>query len=48
MCSEANPFACHRFSLISYQVIQEGGRVSHILKDGDLKENEKMEHELIS
>ena len=35
MCSEANPFECHRFSLISYQIIQEGGLVSHILKDGD-------------
>ena len=48
MCSEANPFECHRFSLISYQIIQEGGLVSHILKDGDLKENAKMEDELIS
>ena len=42
MCSEADPFECHRFSLISYQIIQEGGRVSHILKDGDLKENGKI------
>ena len=48
MCSEGDPFECHRFSLISYQIIQEGGRVSHILKDGDLKENGKMEDELIS
>ena len=48
MCSEANPFDCHRFSLISYQLIKEGGQVCHILKNGDLKENEKLEEELIN
>lgn len=46
MCSEAEPFDCHRFSMISYQLRKEV-EVSHILKDGNLKENSYLEKELL-
>ena len=46
MCSEANPFDCHRFSMISYQLSKEV-EVRHILKDGNLKENSDLEKELL-
>jgi uncharacterized protein (DUF488 family) len=47
MCSEANPFDCHRFSLISYQLVKEGVRVNHILEDGDFVENSELENQLL-
>ena len=46
MCSEAEPFDCHRFSMISYQLRKEV-EVSHILKAGNLKENSDLEKELL-
>ena len=46
MCSEAEPFDCHRFSMISYQLRNEV-EVCHILKDGNLKENTELENELL-
>lgn len=46
MCSEANPFDCHRFSMISYQ-LRKVVKVSHILRDGNLKENANLERELL-
>ena len=46
MCSEANPFDCHRFSMISYQLRKEL-EVSHILKDGNLVDNSVLENELL-
>jgi uncharacterized protein (DUF488 family) len=33
MCSEANPVDCHRFSMISCQLVREGLQVHHILQD---------------
>jgi hypothetical protein len=47
MCSEANPFDCHRFSLISYQLVKEGVRVNHILEDGDFVGNSELEDQLL-
>lgn len=47
MCSEANPFDCHRFSMISYQLIKEGLRVNHILENGDFVENSRLEDQLL-
>ena len=47
MCSEANPFDCHRFSMISYQLIREDLEVSHILRDGNLRENNDLEKQLL-
>lgn len=46
MCSEAEPFDCHRFSMISYQ-LREEVEVNHILKDGNLKENGALEKQLL-
>lgn len=43
MCSEANPFDCHRFSMVSYELVREGIRVQHILRDGHLVENQEVE-----
>ena len=45
MCSEANPFDCHGFALISYQIIKEGGE--YVLKGGNFKENENLESQFI-
>lgn len=47
MCSEANPFDCHRFSMISYQLIQEGMSVIHILKNSRILENSILEDWLL-
>jgi uncharacterized protein (DUF488 family) len=47
MCSEANPFDCHRFSMISYQLAREGMQVRHILADGTVLENRALEEQLL-
>jgi uncharacterized protein (DUF488 family) len=47
MCSEANPFDCHRFSMISYQLVKEGLQVHHILQDGKLMDNNELEEWLL-
>ncbi|MBP1468302.1 DUF488 domain-containing protein [Candidatus Chloroploca sp. M-50] len=47
MCSEANPFDCHRFAMISYQLVKEGMAVRHILKDGKILDNAILEDMLI-
>ena len=47
MCSEANPFDCHRFSMISYQLIKEGLTVKHVLKDGRVISNSLLEADLL-
>lgn len=47
MCSEAEPFDCHRFSMISYH-LKEEVEVSHILKDGNLKKNSDLEKKLLN
>jgi uncharacterized protein (DUF488 family) len=47
MCSEANPFDCHRFAMISYQLVREGFTVRHILKDASLLDNPQLEEQLL-
>lgn len=47
MCSEANPLDCHRFSLVSYQLVREGFEVIHILPDSSIITNEELEHKMI-
>jgi len=47
MCSEAEPFDCHRFSLISYYLVRNGFIVRHILKDSTLIENSELEIRLL-
>ncbi len=43
MCSEANPFDCHRFTMISYQLVKEGMHVNHILQNGKSVDNSELE-----
>lgn len=47
MCSEANPFDCHRFAMISYQLVRDGFAVQHILKDASLLDNAQLEEQLL-
>lgn len=47
MCSEGNPFDCHRFSMISYQLVKDGFEVSHILPDSTLIPNTALEEQLL-
>jgi uncharacterized protein (DUF488 family) len=46
MCAEADPFDCHRFSMISYQLVREGIQVQHILRDGSVIDNVELEERL--
>lgn len=47
MCSEAEPFDCHRFSMISGFLEKSGFEVKHILKDKTLKTNVQLENRLL-
>ena len=47
MCSEAEPFDCHRFVMISVFLEKEGFVVQHILKDKTLKTNAQLELQLL-
>lgn len=47
MCSEAEPLDCHRFSMISVGLIEEGFTVKHIMKDKSLMTNDELEAELL-
>jgi uncharacterized protein (DUF488 family) len=47
MCSESEPFDCHRFSMISLALEKDGFKVMHILKDKTLKTNAQLESELL-
>ena len=47
MCSESEPFDCHRFSMISTALNNDGFDVKHILKDKSIKSNSALEKELL-
>ena len=47
MCSESEPFDCHRFSLISYYLVRNGFSVKHILKDKTAEDNSVLEKRLL-
>lgn len=47
MCSESDPFECHRFSMISIALEHEGFEVQHILKDKTIKRNSDLEKSLL-
>lgn len=47
MCSESEPFDCHRFSMISVALVKDGFEVKHILKDKTLKTNTELEDQLL-
>lgn len=48
MCSEKDPFECHRFVLVSYSLAKKGIDVKHILENGDVMFNEALEERLLS
>jgi uncharacterized protein (DUF488 family) len=47
MCSESEPFDCHRFSMVSIALEKDGFEVKHILKDKVLKSNAELEKQLL-
>lgn len=47
MCSEADPFECHRFSMISYYLARNNFKVMHILKDKTMVTNDELEEKLL-
>jgi len=46
LCSEKDPFDCHRFVLISRILDKEGVQIDHILYNGDVISQESMEKRL--
>ncbi|MBI5326798.1 MAG: DUF488 domain-containing protein [Deltaproteobacteria bacterium] len=47
MCTDKEPFNCHRFALVSHALSSQGVKVSHILKNGTLCSNDDMENRLL-
>lgn len=47
MCSEGEPFDCHRFSMISPALEKDGFEVMHILKDKNILSNAALEKQLL-
>ena len=47
MCSEKDPFDCHRFVLVSYQLEKYGVEVLHVLENGDTIINNVLEERLL-
>lgn len=47
MCSESEPFDCHRFSMVSVALQKEGIEVRHIMKDKSIKSNAELEELLL-
>lgn len=48
MCSEKNPIECHRFSLVSRFITEEGFEVIHILNDGNLQKQCDLEKIMVN
>jgi len=46
MCSEKDPFTCHRFFLVSYSLQNKGVTVNHILYNGEIIKNQALEKRL--
>ena len=46
MCSENDPFICHRFFLVSYCLQKKEVQLNHILYNGDIIDNETLEKKL--
>jgi uncharacterized protein (DUF488 family) len=46
MCSEKEPYDCHRFVLVSYELEKKGVGVEHILEDGRRIPNSDLENRL--
>lgn len=48
MCSESEPLDCHRFSLVSAGLEDDGFEVRHILMDKSLKTHMELKNELLN
>lgn len=48
MCSESEPFDCHRFSMVSIALDNDGFDVRHIMKDKSIKTNIDLEKQLLT
>lgn len=48
MCAEADPLECHRFSMISYDLKNNGFEIIHILKDKSVIANQDLELQLVN
>lgn len=48
MCSEADPLACHRFSMVSRYFYDNGYDVRHILHSQEIKTHSELEEEMIA
>lgn len=48
MCSESEPIDCHRFSMVSVGLENDGFEVRHILKDHSIKTNGQLKEELLA
>ena len=46
MCSEKDPFECHRFFLISFSLSKLGFKVNHIISENELVNNRTLEKKL--
>ena len=48
MCTEKNPLACHRFSLVARGIIEQTGiDVSHVLTDASIVSTELLENQML-
>jgi len=47
MCAEKDPFDCHRFALVSYELEKNNINVNHILESGLLISSNDMEEKLL-
>ena len=47
MCSESEPFDCHRFSMVSIALQKDGFEVRHILKNKTVRTNAQLESQLL-
>lgn len=47
LCMEAQPWECHRFPMIGYQLDRDGLDVRHILRDGSVRTHAEVESELL-
>ncbi|KJJ84993.1 protein containing DUF488 [Candidatus Omnitrophus magneticus] len=47
MCSEKDPFDCHRFVLVSYALAKKGIEIKHILANGNIITNNELEERLL-
>ena len=48
MCSEADPLECHRFSMVSRYLHNQGIEVFHILKDAELATQSEVEKRMVN